>query len=145
MSSSGPVQLTPAQLEQLVANNSTALARLNAHLQATIPIYIDEIATSPQVAPATPATLKIQPFRDTYFKVTGIYVSIPINSVSATLQLDDLILPIQNTTTLLSPVQKILRSTDLRQLSFETGSGETDGGTAFVWLWGEALPSYGKL
>jgi hypothetical protein len=43
----------------------------------------------------------------------------------------------------MTPIQKILSSTDVRKLSFTTGSA--NGGSASVLLWGEAIPSYGKL
>ena len=74
----------------------------------------------------------------------GIYISLPFGSTEGDLQLGSQFdLPLQNTTTLLAPVQKLLRSTDLRQLNFTTGAD--NGGQAFVWLWGEAIPRYGKL
>jgi hypothetical protein len=132
------------QMVAHLADNATFLARMNAHLQATIPLYIEESNISPTLAAGSSATLVIPPSRDTIFKLTGIYVSVPLNTTSATLQLGSFFtLPLQNTTTLLCPVQKILHSTDLRQLTFVTGSA--NGGSAFVWLWGEAIPSYGKL
>lgn len=131
-------------IAQLLANNVTALARLNEHLQATIPVYVEENASSGTVAASTTNTLTLRPDRDTYFKVTGIYVSIPENCTSAQLQLgSQFILPIQNSTTLLTPVQRILTSRDVRQLTFTTGSA--NGGQAFVWLFGEAIPKYGVL
>jgi hypothetical protein len=133
-----------SRLEALVGENARVLARLNAHLQATIPIYAEETALSPLIPEATAAVLDIAPYADTYFKITGIYVSLPFGATAGALQLgSQFSLPLQNTTTLLAPVQKILRSTDVRQLTFTTGPD--DAGQAFVWLWGEKLPSYGVV
>jgi len=141
------MDITREQADQLIAqlkfSNDTALARLNEHLQAMLPIYDDEFSTGSAIAASSAGVLTIPAERDTYFKVTGIYVSVPLNAVSATLQLGQFFLPLQNTTTLLSPVQRILKSTDLRKLTFTTGAA--NGGSATVWLWGEAIPSYGKL
>lgn len=131
-------------IRRLLADNSTALARLNSHLQATIPAYVEEFATSVQVNANGTTTLNIPASRDTYFKVIGIYVSVPLNTVSATLQLgSQFILPLQNTTTLLCPVQRILQSSDVRQLVFTCGNA--NGGQGFAWLFGEAIPKYGAL
>ena len=142
MSTEAPARLT---IDRLLADNASALARLNSHLQATIPAYVEEFNTTGTVAAATAApALNVQPTRDTFFKVIGIYVSVPLNTTSATLQLgSQFILPLQNTTTLLCPVQRILTSTDVRQLNFTTGSA--NGGTGFVWLFGEAIPKYGAI
>lgn len=121
-----------------------ALARLNTHLTATIPAYVEEFNTSGTVVANGIGQINVQPARDTFFKVQGIYVSVPFNTVSATLQLgNQFTLPIQNTTTLLCPVQRILSASDIRQLNFTCGSA--NGGTAFVWLFGEAVPKYGVL
>lgn len=133
-----------SRLEALMVENATFLARLNSHLQATIPLYVEEYVTSPTVAEATTNTLVLPAGRDTYFKCTGIYVSVPFGTTSATLQLgSQFLLPIQNTTTILTPVQRILESRDVRTLTFTTGSD--NGGVAFIYLWGEAIPKYGKL
>jgi hypothetical protein len=132
------------RIEQLIADNATAIARLNSHLQATIPAYIEEYATSVQVAANGSTSLQIPASRDTYFKVIGIYVSVPLNTTVATLQLgSQFILPLQNTTTLLCPVQRILQSSDQRTLTFTCGNA--NGGQGFVWLFGEAIPKYGAL
>jgi len=133
-----------SQLVQHLNDNALFLSKMNAHLQATIPLYDEETATSATIAASSSSVLNIAVQRDTLFKVTGIYVSVPLNTTSATLQLgSQFFLPLQNTTTLLSPVQRILNSRDVRQLNFTTGSA--NGGAAFVWLWGEILPQYGKL
>lgn len=132
------------QINRLLMDNASALARLNAHLQATIPAYVEEFATTGQILASASSTLKVPPTRDTYFKCTGIFASVPLNCTSASLQLgSQFILPIQNTTFLLTPVQRILTSTDLRQLSFTCGAA--NGGSAFVWLYGEAVPKYGVI
>ncbi len=137
-------ELSRRNIEQLIADNASAVARLNTHLQSTIPAYIEEFATSVQVAASGSTTLQIPAARDTYFKVIGIYVSVPFNVTAATLQLgSQFILPLQNTTTLLCPVQRILQSSDARTLAFTCGSG--NGGQGFVWLFGEAIPKYGTL
>jgi hypothetical protein len=133
-----------SRLEALMAQNATVLAQLNARLQATLPLYIEETAISPVVDETTKAVLDIAPTRDTYFKVTGILVVVPFGTTAASLQLgSQFTIPLQNTTTLLTPVQKLLVANDVRQLVFTTGSD--NGGQAFVWLWGEAIPKYGKL
>lgn len=129
-------------IDQLKVTNETSLARLNQHLQSMLPVYDEEEATGSSIAASTAGSVTISAQRDTYFKVTGIYVSIPIGSTVGLLQLGKLFIPIQNTTTLLSPVQKILKSTDRRQLTFTTGSTP---GAGYIWLWGEAIPSYGKI
>jgi hypothetical protein len=138
-----PNDPTVQAIRAMVGANATALARLNEHLQAMLPVYIDEAATGSSIAASTLGTVTIAPERDTYFKVTGIFISVPLNTVSASLQLGKLVIPIQNTTTFLSPIQKILKSTDVRLLTFTTGSA--NGGSATVWLWGEAIPSVGIL
>lgn len=137
-------ELDRRNIEQLIADNASALARLNTHLQATIPAYVEEFATTGTVLASSTTTLNVPATRDTFFKCTGIYVSVPFGVTAATLQLgSQFILPIQNTTTLLCPVQRILTSTDARQLVFTCGSG--GGGTGFVWLFGEAIPKYGTI
>jgi hypothetical protein len=137
-------ELTLQQVRALLAENATFLARLNEHLQGMLPVYMEDFALSPVVPVSTVGQLIIPATRDTFFKVTGIFVSVPLNCVEADLQLGNQFdLPLQNTTTLLTPVQKILRSTDIVTLNFTTGSA--NGGQAFAWLWGEAIPSYGKL
>lgn len=134
----------PPEIQRLIADQNSTLARLNAHLVATIPAYVEEFQTSGTIGTSITTTMNIPPARDTYFKVTGIYVSVPFGTVSATLQLgSQFIMPLQNTTTLLSPIQRILTSGDIRQLIFTTGSSA--GGVAFAWLWGEAIPKYGVL
>lgn len=139
-----PLDPSQQQLQNLLASNEAVLAQLNARLQATIPLFIEEFAGTGQIAVSSPGVLNVPPSRDTYFKCTGIYVSIPFGSISGNLQLGSQFnLPIQNTTTLLCPIQRILVSGDVRQLTFTTGASA--GGSAFVWLWGEAVPKYGKL
>jgi hypothetical protein len=139
--------MTDAQIEQLIsqlkATNDASLARLNAHLQAMIPVFMDEAGTCSAVGASTVASVSINASRDTLFKVTGFYVEVPLNTVAASFQLGGFTFPLQNTTTLMTPIQKILSSTDVRKLSFTTGSA--NGGSASVLLWGEAIPSYGKL
>lgn len=131
-------------IAQLKASNETALARLNQHLQAMLPVYVDEGGTCTAIAASTVAPpYIISPYSDNLFKVTGLWVSVPLNCTSATLQLGSFIIPLQNTTTLLSPIQKILSSTDRRVLNFTTGAA--NGGSATVLLWGETIPAYGKL
>ena len=139
-----PNDPTVQAIKSMLAGNATALARLNEHLQAMLPVYIDEYMTSLEIAESSPGSLKLAPTRDTYFKVTGLFVSVPLGTVEASLQLGTQFnLPLQNTTTLITPMQKILEPTEIRQLTFTTG--DDNGGQAFLWLWGEAVPKYGKL
>jgi hypothetical protein len=139
-----PDDLTLKAVQALHAENAMFLSRLNEHLQGMLPVYTETFASSGTVAEASTESLIIPPTRDTYFKVTGLFVSVPLNTVEADLELGSQFdIPLQNTTTLLTPIQKILRSTDIMTLNFTTGAD--NGGQAFVWLWGEAIPSYGKL
>lgn len=136
--------LTLQQVRELMAQNATFLARLNEHLQGMLPVYSDEYQLSTDPGESSSGVLTLPPGRDTFFKVTGFLAIVPLNTVEASLTLGNgFTIPLQNTTTLLTPIQRILRSTDLRQLDFTTGS--ENGGQAFLWLWGEAIPSYGKL
>jgi hypothetical protein len=130
-------------IQASIGQNETVLSRLNAHLQGLIPTFIEEFGVSDDPGESAAGSLVLNPERDTFFKVTGLYVSLPLNTVSASLQLGNLTLPLQNTTTLLTPIQRILRSTDVRKLLYTTGS--ENGGTATLWLWGDAHPSYGKM
>lgn len=141
------LDVTGDQIERLIAQlqatNETALARLNQHLQSMLPVYMEESGTGSAIAESASGSVVLNATRDTYFKITGIYVSIPFGSTVGQLQLGKLFLPIQNTTTLLTPVQVILKSTDKRALTFTTGAD--NGGAGYVWLWGEAIPSNGIL
>ena len=133
---------TLQRLEAAMSANAGALARLNAHLQSIIPTFVEETANE-TVDASTSSTLTIPASRDTYFRCSGIYVSVPFGTTEALLQLGEITIPIQNTTVLLTPVQRILTSTDARKLFYSTGSD--NGGEAFVWLWGDAVPKYGKM
>jgi hypothetical protein len=130
------------QLHVTIANNETSLARLNAHLQSLIPTFIEETANGTALESET-STLKWNAERDTYFRCTGLLVSVPDGVTEARLQLGEVIIPLQNTTTLLTPIQRILKSNDARVLSYTTGAD--NGGELFVWLWGDAVPKYGKM
>ena len=133
-----------AFIDALARENEAFLSRLNAHLQGMLPVYTETFALDEPVDVSSSSTLIIPPTRDTFFKITGLFVSVPLNTVEADLELGSQFdLPLQNTTTLLTPIQKIVRSTDTMKLNYTTGSA--NGGQAFVWLWGEAIPSYGKL
>ena len=137
-------ELTIQQVRDLLAHNATALARLNEHLQAMLPVYVETSATSELVAASSTGKLIVPPTRDTFFKITGLFVSVPLGTIEADLSIgNDFDLPLQNTTTLITPMQKLIRSTDTITLNFETGAD--NGGQAFAWLWGDANPSYGKL
>lgn len=129
-------------LEQILSSNATVLARLNSHLQSLIPVFVEEFADN-QAPEATTSVLEWRAERDTYFRCTGIYVSVPDGTESATLQLGELRLELANQVTLLAPVQRILTSRDARTLTYTTGAD--NGGNAKVWLWGEAVPKYGKM
>ena len=114
-----------------------------SHLQATLPVYIDESGSTGTIAANGLGSVTVGPKRDTYFRVTGLYVSVPLNVTVASISLGDQTIPLQNTTTLLSPIQKILDSRQVITLTFTCGSA--NGGVGYVWAWGEAIPSYGKL
>jgi hypothetical protein len=134
----------PPEVRQLLASTQSSLARLNQHLQSLIPTFIEEFGTSNDPGISGTEVFNLKPERDTLFRVTGIFVSLPLNTVSAELQLgNQFTLPLQNTTTLLTPLQRILESTDVRRLTYTTGSA--NGGAAFLWLFGDAVPSYGAL
>jgi hypothetical protein len=138
-------ETTLKNLEATLAGNTSALARLNAHLQVLLPTFIEEFGEA-QAAESTTTTLVIESTRDTFFRCTGLLVVLPLGTVAASLQLggsDVPPIPLQNTTTLYTPIQRILRSTDPRKLTFTTGAD--NAGQALVWLWGDAVPSYGKL
>jgi len=136
------------QLERLIAqlksSSETALSRLNQHLQSLIPTFIEETANK-STAEATTDTLTWHAERDTLFRCTSLMVVLPLNTVSASLSLGSVTfsIPLQNTTVFTAPIQHILSSTDVRKLTYTTGAD--NGGEAFVWLMGDAVPNYGKM
>lgn len=112
-----------------------ALGGIGRRLQATIPAWIEESG----VGNATDTSLSVTPATHQLERITGLLAVVPVGTTSATLTLGQLVIPVQNTSTLWSPISLLLPSHAARTLKW------TPAGAAFLLLWGEQTAEAGFL
>ncbi len=112
------------------------MAGLNARLMAAIPAWVDESGTSN----ATDTSVTVTPATRQLERITGLLAIVPVGTTSASLKLGNrLVIPLQNTVTLLSPISKLLARHEVRSITY------APAGIAFLWLWGEQTAETGFL
>ena len=112
------------------------MAGLNARLMAAIPAWVDESGTSN----ATDTSVTVTPATRQLERITGLLAIVPVGTTSASLKLGNrLVIPLQNTVTLLSPISKLLAHHESRVITY------APAGIAFLWLWGEQTAEAGFL
>jgi hypothetical protein len=142
----GEIEATAVEIQRAVEGlnaSSHALARavadmagLNARLMAAIPAWVDESA----ISNATDTSVIVTPATRQLERITGLLAIVPTGTTSASLKLGNrLVIPLQNTVTLLSPISKLLAHHEPRVITY------APAGIAFLWLWGEQTAEAGFL
>lgn len=125
-------------VEQMAELPSQMRQALADEMWRRIPLTVDESTYQPALAAG--GVLAVNPQTAGYELITTIVAVVPAGS-SGLVQLASTALPVPAGVTTISPMRKLLNTSDTRSLTISGGTG----GAALLWLMGEQMPTYGVL
>jgi hypothetical protein len=127
-------------LRQIVAQLAGLPSALRQHvadeLWARIPVTVDESAFQNLAAAGV---LTVTPQFQTYEMIESVVAIVPTGA-TGTVQLGATLLPVGAGVTVITPVRKMLGSSDVRSLTIAGG-----GGPSALWLTGTQAPTFGVI